>query len=234
MRSHNDFILSPISGILNEVVTANIGIGSGIETFPLAEYVFQSAFLKMTGFQEQKMKCICWELATYDYAYRYKRYTQSPLGECSLYDEKKTIYKDLIEQIKKQNIGFALPDETARSQIRAQLIQDIKDIFKNSNITTWSQHSFLQFEAFAVSLKPNHFFGESNLLESNLQKNYKQLYDHRNRCAHNTLSYQQNLPTLQVMANSNYVNDNYFVRFALLMLIDAIFVRLYSSYLDSV
>jgi hypothetical protein len=54
MPKHTDFILSPITDILREVVSANAGIGNGIETYPLSEYILQSAFLKMTGFQEQK------------------------------------------------------------------------------------------------------------------------------------------------------------------------------------
>jgi hypothetical protein len=35
----------------------------------------QSIFIKMTGFQEQKLKCIVWELATDDYEYRYHKLT---------------------------------------------------------------------------------------------------------------------------------------------------------------
>ena len=58
MRNHTEFILSPITKILDDVVSASSGIGSGIETFSLCDYVMQSVFMKMTGFQEQKMKCI--------------------------------------------------------------------------------------------------------------------------------------------------------------------------------
>lgn len=69
MNKHKDFILSPIINILQEVASANYGIANGIETYPLSEHVMQSVFLRMTGFQEQKMKSICWELATNDYEY---------------------------------------------------------------------------------------------------------------------------------------------------------------------
>src|SRR5688572_16987320 len=87
LNNHTEFILSPTTDILRDVVSASAGIGHGIETYPLCDYVMQSAFLKMTGFQEQKMKCICWELATNDYEYRYE-FTKNPLGECSSYKEK--------------------------------------------------------------------------------------------------------------------------------------------------
>ena len=106
MIKHKDFISSPITDILYDAVAASAGIGSGIETYPLCDYIMQSIFLKMTGSQEQKMKCICWEMATNDYEYRYL-FTQTPLGECSSYKEKYKIYSDLIKQIVKYGTPFS-------------------------------------------------------------------------------------------------------------------------------
>ena len=60
MSKHDKFILTPMSTILEEAIQASSGIGSGIETYPLCDYIMQSIFLKMTGYQEQKMKCIAW------------------------------------------------------------------------------------------------------------------------------------------------------------------------------
>src|SRR5580704_12230585 len=129
MDKHKDFILSPITGVLKEVVTANIGIGDGMETYPLSEYIFQSVFLKMTGFQEQKMKCIVWDLATEDYDYRYKRYSQTPLGECSSYDDKKKIYKDLIELIEKYEPGFHVETAFDKAAMQMETITFIQTLF---------------------------------------------------------------------------------------------------------
>lgn len=70
---------------------------------------------------------------------------------------------------------------------------------------------------------------DKNLLENYLK--YELLYNHRNRCAHNTQSYQQNLPTLEILQNKNYIYENYFIRFAVLILIDQIFILLYDKYL---
>ncbi len=67
---------------------------------------------------------------------------------------------------------------------------------------------------------------------SNLNDIYSILYKHRNRCAHNTQSYQQNLPTLKTLANEDYQYENYFVRFAILILIDKVFIELYKKYLE--
>jgi hypothetical protein len=57
------------------------------------------------------------------------------------------------------------------------------------------------------------------------------LYKHRNRIAHNTLSYQHNLPTFNTLRQENYVYDNYFTFFATLVLIDNIFTSSYKLYL---
>lgn len=232
MNSHRDFITSPITEILIDVVSANVGIGNGIETYPLGDYVMQSVFLKMTGFQEQKMKCICWELATYDYEYRYKRYTLKPLGECSTYDEKKIIYKDLIEQIKKHVPDFDVSVFLEKQIIKMNTFSEIQDIFSETNFSTWSQKSFTEFTSNTSLIQSIHFGNINNLLENVLQDKYSLLYNHRNRCAHNTLSYQQNLPTLKTILNDNYRYDNYFVRFALLILLDKIFVKLYGKYIE--
>jgi hypothetical protein len=79
----------------------------------------------MTGFQEQKMKCIMWELATNDYDYRYKRYTQTPLGECSSYKEKKDVYKDLLELIKRHKPDFDISTEIDRNAIAADTLSEV-------------------------------------------------------------------------------------------------------------
>ena len=88
---HTKFILSSLATILKEAVSACSSIGDGIETQPLSEYIFQTTFLKMTGASEQKMKCICWEMATNDYQYRYQ-FLKKNYGECSSYDDKNSIY----------------------------------------------------------------------------------------------------------------------------------------------
>jgi hypothetical protein len=232
MNNHSDFILSPITHILEDVTTATAGIGNGIETYPLCDYIMQSIFLRMTGFQEQKMKCICWELATLDYEYRYKRYTLKPLGECSRYDEKKTIYKDIIEQIKNRILDFDVSTFIDRAELLQETISFIKGIFVDTNLSIWEQNSFIEFLKDSTLIQPTHFGTNDNLFVNTLQDKYTLLYNHRNRCAHNTLSYQQNLPTLKTLANDDYKHDNYFIRFAILILIDKIFIILYNKYLE--
>lgn len=229
MSKHADFILTPNSEILKEFVSANMGIGSGIETYALSEYTFQSVFLKLTGAQEQKMKCICWELATDDYEYRYERYTKKRLGECSDYDEKNIVYKDLISAIKKLHYDFNITVDFDRQAISQQIIADITNLFASSNLATWAELAYLEFTQNNQVL-PHNQFASTVLFENVLQKRYELLYRHRNRCAHNTLSYQENLPIFKNLYNSDHKYDNYFVRFALLILIDKIVVKLFQKY----
>ena len=119
---HTDFILSPITSLLSETVTACVGVGDGMGTSTIAEHIMQSLFLRMTGFQEQKMKCICWELATYDYEYRYLRFKQSPLGECSNYREKNLVINDIISCSKKIDDSLGILDNMEKTQIIQSVI----------------------------------------------------------------------------------------------------------------
>ena len=95
---HSEFILSPLFDELRGGVSACRGIDGGIESFPLCEYVVQSLFLKLTGALEQKAKCICWDIATLDYEYRYDFLNRKKYGEFSDWDSKNGVYNDLIRE----------------------------------------------------------------------------------------------------------------------------------------
>lgn len=258
MKKHTNFILSPITNILKDAVTASAGIGNGIETYPLCNYIMQSVFLKMTGFQEQKMKCICWELATNDYDYRYKRFSQKTLGECSCYDEKKIIYQDLIHQIKKYIPDFNIATTINKQDLLTLTISEVKDIFSGTNLLIWNQSNFNEYEKI-IKMNIHCFSNIENdtninclfvncsncpkyvkkrkkclftVNSKNLQEIYDTLYAHRNRCAHNSLSYQQNLPTLNTLGKEDYKYENYFIWITVLILIDKIFIELYKKYLE--
>jgi hypothetical protein len=236
MNNHTEFILSPTTAILKDVVSASSGIGSGIETYPLYDYVMQSVFLKMTGFQEQKMKAVAWELATLDYDYRRILLGDNDkLGECSTYEAKNKIYKRLVEQIKKHNSKFDVSTALDVATIITKSTSHITQLFNNTNLSIWAQSNFTWFVKNKTIIKPEHFGkGKATLFESTLQEKHEQLYKHRNRIAHNTHSYQQNLPTLKTLASDEYVYENYFVYFSVLVIIDEVFRALYHKYLDAV
>jgi hypothetical protein len=292
-NEQSKFIRTPITDILKDTVNACNGIGQGIETQSLGEYVLQTTFLKMTGASEQKLKCICWEMATRDYAYRYQ-YLKKNYGECSSYADKNSIYKDLIDRILAIDSDFSIDrlfedvdisekideliekkikeaqkkqeanknrvlntDEIQRLEegIRLQFnkngisdkdkscftrmvlfenIQDkLEDILDSTLIERWEQNDYLDYISLWKGLSCYSFAQGEMLLCKELHKLYTDIvYVHRNRCAHNLLSYQNNLPTLKTLLNENFVYDNYYFRFSILILLDEIFVRLYKAYME--
>ena len=235
---HSDFILAPILEVFAEGVNACKGVGDGIETHPLSEYVLSSLFLKATGAQEQKLKCVCWEIATHDYDFRY-RFMRGDfqLGECSDYKSKNKICSYLQEQITK--LKNEEPYTIAEGTRRAIIAQAL---FENTNISIWGARNFATHKdcvknrlEFAQILA-NHPKGKKylSLFENALQKDYDEIvYRHRNRLAHNTTSYQRYLPTLETLATKESGRYNYFYRYTLLVLIDLILISLYREYRES-
>jgi len=290
-NTHTKFILTPILGILEESIIACRGIGIGIETQALSEYVMQTTFLKMTGALEQKMKCICWEIASNDYEYRYQ-YLKKNYGECSRYEDKNHVYKDLINAIARINNSFnwysifcnidispivkeslkakidtAIANQTRKKgrelhadeinklsdgmthyymrqnltdkdrSIFAQkmILKDINDkiieLIKDSPISIWEQQNFLFFQSNYNDIYSESFMSNKSLFDTNLIEYYNKIvYKHRNRCAHNLKSYQDNLPTLTNILSETYKYENYFFRFAIIVLIDEIFIRIFNKY----
>ena len=131
ISQHSDFILSPLIKILKDGIAASRAIGDGIDSYPMGEYLMQSLFLKMTGAQEQKMKCICWELATQDYDYRYDFINRKKYGECSTYSSKNGIFNDLIEVIQKMLPSFE-PSTLINEAFLNNIHDDIEKLYSTS------------------------------------------------------------------------------------------------------
>jgi len=273
VSKHTDFILTPITTILEEAVAATSSIGDGIETYPLCDYILQATFLKMTGFQEQKMRCIAWELGTNDFEFRYWWLEKANLGTYSSYDHKNNIYKEFYQVLKRINIDFSITDINKKSLLD-NTTHKINEIFKDSNLISWVRADFSYFVSddwtdidqflkdgnnMFVSIpnennrpkKPERKEKDSDQAyedklreynskytiyiknkEHNLRCKYEIMFNQRNRLAHNTLSYQQNLPTLNKLVNETQESRNYFIWFGLLTLIDNIFIELYRLYQD--
>ncbi len=247
MSQHSNFILKPISDVLSDALSVLSTIGDGIDAIPVSEYLLQSTFLRMTGFQEQKLKCVVWDLATSDYTYRYERFSRKPVGECSCYEEKNLIYKDLVGIL--SNFGFEITD-AIRQDIFDEAKQTALDIYSQSNLVESNSLHYMEFEQYltviskdCIMAKDNLFKNVSNCRDKDTnQKNRCKhglcmrqvfeisVYHFRNQCAHNTQSYQSNLPTLESLQSLEYRYANYFIRFFILILVDDIFRYLYGEY----
>ena len=253
MSKHDNFIFTPITIEIQNAVAAMRIVDIGMEAFPLSEYVMHSLFLKMTGFQEQKMKCIAWEMATEDFDFRRELLSgRLGLGEYSTYEAKNKVYSSLLEIIRKHN-SSEIPnkdDEKVKNgvtayilenikpdkkQIRKNTVDAIKGSFKNTNFAVWDQRKFLFFcqNGSDIIKETQYFNSDLNLLENQLQKYYEELYAQRNRLAHNVFSYQENLPSLIKLREENDYSRNFYIYFAILTLIDNIFMETYKVFKDT-
>lgn len=154
--------------------------------------------------------------------------------------------QDSIDRMRASIMGRPYPEQdfaTLSSSIRrkariSQLLEQIKSLLENTNPAIWRTAEYISFSGTCQKqikgcdvavLKDN----SCCLLSGNLVGLYNDLvYRHRNRMAHNTLSYQRNLPALSTLSDPRYYLQNYFYRFALLIVVDEVFLRLYTKYLE--
>ena len=229
MSKHSKFISSGISGVLEKGLQAIQLCGDGMETYPLGEYIMQALFLQMTGFNEQKLKCILWELATDDYEFRYE-FLKTPHGECSSYKDKNDVLKSLLSYIGKLDLTPCVASAVTDAE------SVCTNIFEHGVMREWFPREYRFFCDFL-----NNDFNQYVLDDTGKQKRlfkqdtclssaFEKLHRHRNRCAHNTLSYQENLPAFNALCADDYKYENWFVRFFILVLIDNLFSNLYQKY----
>lgn len=260
MRKHESFILTPITTVMDEISIASSLHEDGVSSFPMGDYLMQSLFLRMTGFQEQKVKCILWELATDNVDLRYERFKNKPIGEGSSYSDKNTVFLDLVSCIKNCNANVDLLSDAERQKIFDDTKAYLAKFSELSYIKSFSQRQYYEFcKIFAKCgkqcllhiSKKNH---EDKLVDmlahcdncavkssakdwnlckfSTIKQAYECMIAHRNRSAHNTVSFQQNLPSLDRLRSKDYLLDNYYIRFAILMIIDQVFVQLFKKYIQ--
>lgn len=104
-------------------------------------------------------------------------------------------------------------------------------IFEHSALKNAFPNEYERFLAFLTTWNADSFAKGNELLRDNLVPFYSEyVYKLRNRCAHNTLSYQQDYLGFEDMQKPYMVYANYFTCFALLLLLDKIFVYLFKSF----
>ena len=234
-----DFILAPLSNVLSEAIEAMVVVNDGMYGYQLADWVMPTVFLRMTGAQEQKFKCICWDFWTLDLEWRNQRYGKK-IAEMSCYDEKNHLCRDLIQYLIRSKRGFDPVASIDREGLIRDAYQETVSICQDSLLKDWFSDSFAVFEEVVPAFKKDYFVvwnSQKNtykdLFIEELYDAYEALYYHRNRCAHNSTSFQDNLPKFEVLSGSNAIYENYFVRFYLLILLDKLFVQLYRWMLET-
>lgn len=248
MSVHSDFILTPVSNILKDTSTITQSMSLGIEMYPLWDNIMQSVFMKMTGAQEQKMKCICWEIATIDFEIRQNLYFPWNLKECSQITEKKKILVFLKKAIAKLEKGFDFSSINT-NDIWNSTRKTLDEFHADTYSMGFCEREYQEYAEIFNSIGENCldislFFKDCSncshnkdadkpftcTIKKGLNEMYNCLYLHRNRCAHNLTSYQQNRPSLENLSNIESVYENYYIRFALLIIIDKIMISLYTIF----
>lgn len=218
---HKDFILTPLSSLIEQTLRPLDLYKGQICNYIMKEYVLQTLFMKLTGCMEQKAKCILWDIATHDFEYRRDFLSDnSGHGEYSNYKSKNYVYRTLV------NHGGIIDDQR-KGELLTQLKDFKKDILVESILKVWLPRELTDLEIKELFTKQR--WAGSNLLESPLNNEiYKKLYMHRNRCAHNVLSYQGNVMNPQKIKE---VGDaSYATWFTLLVLMDMIYMDLYEMF----
>lgn len=244
--AHSNFILTPISSILSEAQASLKLQPMVMENIAISEYIMQTIFLKMTGFQEQKCKCINWELATDDYDYRYHAYGDNnkkyKIGEGSRWEDKCKIFNGLRNQISKaeRDVKKEISDKTINATLESTK-NAIRDLYKNCPLMKGYNREYVIFDSICSQIKREcldlcNIFSSTNIeivpnQKISLTEMYKDyIYRHRNRCAHNLLSYQENRPTMNTMSSLEMAMNNYFIRFLVVAIIDDEMRLLYELY----
>lgn len=233
---HSKFITTPISSIIEDSNRACVSLGSGIEIHPLGSYIMQTTFLRMTGASEQKLKCLCWEIASFDYEFRYEL-LRNPLGECSSYQDKKKIFNNICDSLKRYNASVIFSD-TEKDDIINTSTTELENQLETSPQSMIFEKEFKEFQKYFVTnpISRTSFCnasrdGNVSFLEKAHQEYYTDyVYRQRNRYAHNLTSYQMNVPTFTQLHNQDCESNNHFRMFSSLILIDGIFMNLFKKF----
>lgn len=229
---HKEFILTPLSSLIEQTLRPLDLYKGQIYNYIMKEYVLQTLFMKLTGCMEQKAKCILWDIATHDFEYRRDFLREnSHKGEYSTYDSKNYVYKTLV------NHGGKIDDPRKEGLLKQ--IGCFKDsILEESILKVWLPRELRELEINNIpnwkicieekkGKKKKGKKGEIilKLFNDTLEDTYNKLYTHRNRCAHNVLSYQGNVMNPQKIKDEG--DASYATWFTLLVLMDMIYMEQY-------
>ena len=227
---HSLFILSPIFDILTDALFATKNINYYMESYPVSEYLFQSIFLKMTGCLEQKCKCICWDISTFNYDLRRNFLREMANDTFSNYDSKNYTYKFLLSEIDYLEIKNPLSIDYKKKKIN-EIQEEFKKISRKFDFFYLNDKVYFDFEKMKNTFKAWQFATDDNFFTR--KDIFDLMIEHRNRCAHNTSSYQLNLPSINKMQSETYKYKNYVLFFYLITVFDTFFMDLYKCILEA-
>lgn len=170
MSVRTDFISTSVFEILQEGVAAAECIQQeGVDTYPILGYLLQSVFLRMTGYEEQKLRNICWEVATIDLDYRYQMIQgRVSYGEYSSLEDKKKVYDLLREKTRAFGADFAL--DTKKVVMLDEVKTEMETVMKDSLISNSFPADYHQYGVLLSLGRKNILQVEANYWEERLKK----------------------------------------------------------------
>ena len=151
---HTDFIISDIFDVVDDAIMSTSSIGQNIAHYSLCEYLFQSVFLRLTGYQEQKLKCILWEIASDDLDFRYKYLSGSvKVNECSQLSDKNIVYNILKKTLEDKNHPFLFPDEIEINRQISEIKDNLISKFETSVFRKWLPREYSRFIEFSSNIR---------------------------------------------------------------------------------
>ena len=157
MSVRTDFITTSVFEILQQgIAAAECLQQDSIDTYPIQDYLLQSVFLRMTGFEEQKLRNICWEVATVDLDYRYKTLQgHVSYGEFSKLDDKKNVFALLKDKVKEYGGEFNI--ESKKDTILNEVKAEMEVAMKDTLIVRSFPDEYHRYEIFVKTWKTEHF-----------------------------------------------------------------------------
>ena len=126
---------------------------------------------------------------------------------------------------------------TRRFNLRRMFKDNLISKFETSVFRKWLPREYSRFIEFSSNIryKRDGYFTLKSIFggDNYLNEAFDKLYRHRNRCAHNLLSYQSNVPKLLDFTKDVDGSDNYFTRILLLCMIDNVFTRMFKFYINN-
>ena len=231
-----EFILNTrAEDVINEAIVACRGLADNFSSLPVVEYVCSAIFLKMTGLLEQKFRAMVWVMANNSRDYRLTFLRERSFGEYSNLSDKKTVYKDLIEQI---FVYRKDPFEINHKQIAKAVVDFIVSIFKETIFDSNLHGELLAFcdsmskQSFCIQKITTEKVTHSLIPNESVKTLFEEVIKCRNRVAHNTyvnLSVQNDITEL--CSRRELDCCNVFMQFFILLYIDNIFNETYKIYI---
>lgn len=236
MRLRSTFITTPIEEVLVQGISVADGLRPlGIEAYPALEFILSSLFLRMTGFSEQKLRSIHWEIATQNLDVRYSmlKGDEGKYGEYSSYEKKKDFY-DFLKQQSLKLCNNELKWTTDERKSIVEYSQNVVEKVLQESVFSISYSNKLKSSLDFVKQWTQDDILNNCFLSQRLVNIYTEyLYKQRNNSAHNTLSYQQDYISLTELRKPESDTHTYFTYFAILILLDTIFIKSYKKIITS-